>query len=202
MRVEEVMQKEVLSISPSTKLEEARKIMQTYGVRHLPVLSAENGELKGIVSDRDLQRAEQELIKDIMISAVHTAFPGDFVEEAANMMLENKIHSLPVIDSKDNLIGMLTDSDLLKTLVRLSGANRPSSRVEVDVPDESGQLADLMIIAKEHSQNIQSIFTIPSEEDRMRIVMRLQTMSPNKFVQALRDQHYKIIWPEEAEMSR
>lgn len=202
MRVEEVMQKEVLSISPSTKLEEARKIMQTYGVRHLPVLSAENGELKGIVSDRDLQRAEQELIKDIMISAVHTAFPGDFVEEAANMMLENKIHSLPVIDSKDNLIGMLTDSDLLKTLVRLSGADRPSSRVEVDVPDESGQLADLMIIAKEHSQNIQSIFTIPSEEDRMRIVMRLQTMSPNKFVQALRDQHYKIIWPEEAEMSR
>lgn len=202
MRVEEVMQREILSISPSTKLEEARKIMNTYGVRHLPVLSAETSELVGIVSDRDLQRATEHKIADIMITSVHTAFPGDFVEEAANMMFENKIHSLPVVDWEDHLIGMLTDTDLLKTLVRLSGADQPTSRVEVEVPDESGQLADLMNIAKDQSQNIKSIFTIPADNNRMRIVLRLQTMHPNKFVQALKTQGYTIIWPEEAELGQ
>lgn len=200
MRVEEVMQQKVFSVSPSTTLTEARRLMNDEGVRHLPVLHSETNELEGIVSDRDLRRAEENLISDIMITHVHTAFPGDFVEEAAYMMLENKIHCLPVVDWNEKVIGMLTDTDLLMTLVRLTGADRPSSRVEVEVPDESGQLAALMLVAKDTRQNIQSIFAIPAEEERMRIVMRLQTINPHTFIQALRIEGYKIVWPEEPEM--
>ncbi|SDN54523.1 CBS and ACT domain-containing protein [Alkalicoccus daliensis] len=200
MRVEEVMQKNIISVSPATSLTEARQIMKEKSVRHLPVLHPETKELEGIVSDRDLQKTEMNSMKDIMITSVHTAFPGDFVEEAAYMMLENRIHCLPVVDWHEKVIGMLTDTDLLTTLVKLTGADRPSSRVEVEVPDESGQLADLMMVAKETKQNIQSIFAIPAEEERMRIVMRLQTINPHIFVQALKVKRYDIVWPEEPEM--
>ncbi len=200
MRVEEVMQRDIISIVPTDTVGHAVSLMLENKVRHLPVVSIETEELTGIVSNRDLRALDpQIIIQEVMIENVHTAFPGDFVEEAAYMMLENKIHCLPVMD-EDNVIGMLTDTDLLRTLVKLTGSDRPTSRVEVDVPDESGQLSQLTTIAKDYKMNIQSIFAIPSEQDRMRIVMRMQTINPHSFVQELKHQGYVLIWPKEPEM--
>ncbi|WP_147805257.1 CBS and ACT domain-containing protein [Alkalicoccus halolimnae] len=201
MRVEEVMQKNIIPIDPSDTVQNAMKLMNGNRVRHLPVLDPQTSELIGIVSNRDLRELDNDkTIQSVMIDNVHTAFPGDFVEEAAYMMLENRIHCLPVVSNTEKVIGILTDTDLLQTLVRLTGSDRPSSRVEVEVPDESGQLAAVTATAKQYSLNIQSIFVIPSAQNRMRIVMRIQTMNPQAFVKALKHQGYDIIWPEEPEM--
>lgn len=55
MLVEDVMQPEVITISPKTSLPEAMRLVRQRGIRHLPVV--DNGTLVGIVSDRDLKRA-------------------------------------------------------------------------------------------------------------------------------------------------
>ncbi|MFC4737573.1 CBS and ACT domain-containing protein [Bacillus daqingensis] len=199
MKIEEVMQKDVITISSNKSVTEAAKAMKQHDVRHLPVVD-EDG-LEGVLSNRDVRGVDSGTVADYMTRHVHTCLPGDFVEDAAHQMLENKIHCLPVIDPNEKVIGILTDTDLLRTLVRLTGSDRPSSRVEVEVDDKSGKLADVTAVAKEHAQNIRSIFVIPAEDGRMRIVMRLQTMNPGRFAQALKENGCELIWPEEPEMT-
>ncbi|NJP36976.1 CBS and ACT domain-containing protein [Alkalicoccus luteus] len=199
MKIEEVMQKNVITITTDESVTVAAAKMKKHDVRHLPVVDVDG--IEGVLSNRDVRGAESGSVSDYMTRNVHTCLPGDFVEDAAHQMLENKIHCLPVVDPYENVIGILTDTDLLRTLVRLTGSDRPSSRVEVEVDDKSGKLAEVTTIAKEHAQNIRSIFVIPAEDGRMRIVMRLQTMNPGRFAQALKENGCELIWPEEPEMT-
>ncbi|CAM3856147.1 CBS and ACT domain-containing protein [Alkalicoccus chagannorensis] len=196
MKVEEVMNTEIHSVTPGTTLHEAAAAMETHHIRHLPVIEEESGALLGILSDRDITSAPEgaKTVTDRMTAPVHTAFTGDFVEEAANRMLENKIHCLPVLGT-DQVVGMLTDSDLLQTLVHLTGSNAPSSRVEVLIPDKTGELHEVTGIAAELGLDTRSMFILPDDDNGMRVVIRLQTMRPDTFVKKLLERGYHVLWP-------
>lgn len=107
------------------------------------------GKLVGIISDRDLRDAAPskatmldvyELnyllssmkISDIMTKNVVFVRPDETVEFAAVLMLENKISSLPVINEEDNLVGIITQTDIFKVLINIAGVygggfNSPSA---------------------------------------------------------------------------
>jgi CBS domain-containing protein len=107
--------------------------MKQYRIRHLPVV--ENGRLVGIVSQGDLRQAsitaainadsyelhfmlDRLTVSRIMTRKVVTVTAEAFIVHAAELMTENKIAGLPVVDENGGVIGIVTESDLLKMLVR------------------------------------------------------------------------------------
>ena len=135
MLVQGWMTTDVITIDEDSSIMKASIIMKEKKVRCLPVVNRK-GELVGIVSDRDLKDAAPskattldvyELnyllssikIKDLMITNLAYVRPDETVEFAAILMLENKISSLPVINDQGRLIGIITQTDIFKVLIKL-----------------------------------------------------------------------------------
>lgn len=202
MLVQDVMQHPVQTIAPDATLSAAYRLMQERAIRHLPVV--EEGHLVGIVTDRDLRLATSALhphpfppdaqIHSVMQRHVITATPLDPVEEAARLMRMRRIGCLPVLDGGE-LVGIVTVTDLLEALLRMSGADRPSGRIEVRLPHTPGRLAKLASAVASHHVNILSILSYPESSEHLRIVLRVNTNRTHPLANALRQEGFEVIWP-------
>jgi acetoin utilization protein AcuB len=209
MLVEDIMNRNVITVKPSDTIRLAMLLAAQHRIRHLPVVD-QSQQIVGIISDRDLRDAcpsklehEQQAktfdrqIAEIMNTDVITAHPLDFVEEAAHVLYENKIGCLPVIDQNE-LKGIITETDILHTLVELMGVNYPSSHIEVEVEDQAGVLADVAAILKSFKLNISSVLVYPGRrQGKKNLVFRVQTIDPRKITSALQKEGFKVIWPKE-----
>jgi acetoin utilization protein AcuB len=136
MLVKEIMESRLVTITTRTTLPEAVQLARERGIRHLPVL--DHGKLVGIVSDRDLKRAmaspattleihelnyllERLRVEEIMTRTVITVRPDTAVEDAAAIMVRERISALPVTQ-EGRLAGIVTETDILKLFVKLMGA--------------------------------------------------------------------------------
>jgi acetoin utilization protein AcuB len=132
MRVDALMRRKVQTVREDGSAEQALKRMRAGNLRHLVVLRGRR--VVGMLSDRDLTailvggvRVDR-TIDQVMRRDVVEIAPGDTVEEAARRMRRRKIGALPVIEG-DELVGILTVSDLLDLIARGSGAPKsPKSR--------------------------------------------------------------------------
>jgi CBS domain-containing protein len=134
MRVSDVMSRDVITIEPSRSCRDAASRMCGARIRHLPVVDRD-GSLVGVVTDRDLRHrlfqpgvfrevgmvAVDVLLSDVPVSAVMSTpaiaiEAGADLEDAARLMLEDKVGSLPVVDH-GRVVGILTETDLLRRIV-------------------------------------------------------------------------------------
>lgn len=130
--VKDYMATDVITVDADESLRLAEDIMDMGRIRHLPVMRA--GKLVGIVSQRDLfraslstllhhRRADVELfehsvnVAEIMSDKVVTVSPETPLKEAAGIMLTKKIGCLPVVDENDSLLGLITETDVLRCFV-------------------------------------------------------------------------------------
>jgi acetoin utilization protein AcuB len=202
MLVQDIMTSPVITISPDVSLQAAYQTMQEKRIRHLPVL--ESGKLVGVITDRDLRLATSALapapfppdekVAAVMRKFLFTADPADAVEEAARLMREKKIDCLPVADN-DRLVGIITGLDLLDALIRLTGADKPSGRLEVCLADHPGELARLAGFISQRDINIHSILTYPESAERTRAVLRVGSIEVRLLAQDLRRNEFDVIWP-------
>ncbi len=209
MLVNNRMIRDVVTALPGTSLADGLALMHERRIRHLPVL--ENGRLAGIVSDRDLRGAappigslpeEQRLqflrerrIAEIMKRDVVTVDPMTPIEEAARLMAARTIGALPVLEG-DRLVGILTASDLLRGFVDLFGMNRPSSRIEVRIPNRPGELARVVkLIGVEHKINIAGMVVPAVASGQSLAVIRIQALDPRPVIEGLRGLGYEVGWP-------
>ncbi|RKD27022.1 acetoin utilization protein AcuB [Ammoniphilus oxalaticus] len=215
MLVEDIMNRNLVTIKPYETIRLAMLLTAQHRIRHLPVVD-DTDKLVGIVSDRDLRDAgpsrfdnesdsEQNedifnrKIQDLMNKNVITAHPLDFVEEAAYALYENKIGCLPVVDG-DNLKGIITDTDILYTLVELMGVHTPSSHVEIQVDDLPGMLADISAVFKKANYNVNSVLTFPGKhQGKKNLMFRVQAVDTRRLVQSLQESGFDVIWPKEPE---
>jgi acetoin utilization protein AcuB len=142
MKVRELMNRNLVTISESSSCREAVARMHRGRIRHLPVLS-DDGALVGVVTDRDLRhylfRPEvctdigaasiERLLKavtvdEIMSAPVLTVDAADDVSDAARLMLEDKVGSLPVTEG-GRLVGIITETDVLREICRADAACPP-----------------------------------------------------------------------------
>jgi acetoin utilization protein AcuB len=131
--VKNYMNDEVVTIDPDTSLLEAHRLMGTKRIRSLPVL--EDDALVGVVTRTDLMSSDpsrlisknnQELslkiltqsVEKVMTKAVITVTSDVPLTEAARLMLENKMHCIPIVDSDKKLTGIITESDLFLMVVQ------------------------------------------------------------------------------------
>ena len=211
--VKDSMSRQVVAHPPQATAGEALALCRERRIRHMPVL--EDGRLVGIVSDRDLRsatpalgdpaRAEalgRILISEVMAREVTTALPDDPIEQAANAMREKKIGCLPVVED-DNLVGIISSSDVMEALVYLMGAHEPGNRLEVVMPDRPGTLAGVAGIFGELGINIVSAVLGPrrdlseSAEPGRVAVFRVDTMDLREAVEILERAGYDVLWPPE-----
>jgi acetoin utilization protein AcuB len=131
--VRDWMTRDLITINLETTLPEAHRLMMEHDIRRLPVL--ENGRLVGIVTLGDVRGAEPSgatslsiweinyllsrlRIEEIMTPRPFTISPNATLAEAAHMMLKYKISALPVLDAGEELVGIITESDIFRMVVR------------------------------------------------------------------------------------
>lgn len=118
MKVRKQMSREVVVVSPDATVGEARRRLQESGLRCLPV--TQGGRLLGLVLGADpavIQAPEEATVASVMRLHGVRIHPGAPIERAALLMLEHDVRGLPVVESDDTLVGVLTVSDLLRTMV-------------------------------------------------------------------------------------
>lgn len=157
MLVGERMSQPVITILPSMPITEALNLMKREQIRRAPVVK--DRQLLGIVSDKDLLNASPsqatslsvwELnyliskiqVRDVMTTKVLTVTEDTPIEEAARIMVDNKIGGLPVVRNGE-VVGIITETDLFKIFLELMGAREMGIRVTALVPEKHGELAEL-----------------------------------------------------------
>jgi acetoin utilization protein AcuB len=208
MLVRDIMQTRLVTVTPKTTLPEAIKLVSGHRIRHLPVL--ENGDLIGIVSDRDLKRAmassataltahelfyllDRLTVGEIMTRAVITTGPLAPIEEAARLMVDEKVGALPVTDG-GALVGIVTETDVLELFVKAMGAGVPSSRLEVFLGDRDG-LADVVNTIEGAGFPVVSVVVLTSRAGLREAVIRIPTIDPVDAVARLEDKGYVVREP-------
>lgn len=202
------MNTDVVTMRPHETIGMACEIIESKRIRHIPIVD-ENNHVIGIVSDRDVRdvspsilHSEEHLedlqkpIASIMTDEVITGHPLDFVEEISSIFYEHKIGCLP-IESDGKLVGIVTETDMLHTLVKVMGADQPSSLIEIQVDNKLGMLAEVAQIFSEKNVNIISVLVYPDKKDpsKKSLLFRVQTINPMKVIQGLKNRGYTVLWP-------
>ena len=157
MLVQERMSSPVITVEPMMRIMDALNLMKMKKIRRTRVVKS--GKIVGIISDKDLLNAgpsdatslslwelnyllTEVRVEDVMTKAVLSVQADTPIEEAAYIMVENKIGGLPVFKD-DELVGLITETDLFKIFQELMGAQDPGVRVTAVIPDVLGELAVL-----------------------------------------------------------
>lgn len=212
MLVRDWMQREVISVSPDDTLATALHLTRKHRVRHLPVVLP-RGEVAGILSDRDIRLAmpsplttadaerhaylERTAIAGVMTREVITIGAEETVVDAAKQMYGHRIGCLPVVSSENGLNGIITETDILHAFVRILGVVEPSTRIEVALEDQPGELGRaLTTISEQTGLNVVSAIVPPlRDRERKTAMLNLATIDPRDAIHALQQQGFEVGWP-------
>jgi acetoin utilization protein AcuB len=179
------MSKNPYTIQADTPVEEALTRMREAHIRRFPVLD-KSGQLVGIVAEKDLLYASPSpatslsiyemhyllsklTVGQVMVKNVITVAEGTPVEDAARIMTDHKIGSLPVVrDGK--LVGIITETDLFKLFLELLGARKKGVRITMLVPDVKGELAKITTAIAKSGGNIIALGTFLGEDPTNQLV--------------------------------
>ena len=164
----------------------------------------------GLVSDRDLKQywaspatslsthelnylLEKVVVSMIMVKTVVTVPTSTTIERAALIMQQHRISSLPVMEN-DELVGIITSTDVMGVLLDAIGISDNSIRLGVFVKDTIGKLAELTATLKNADINIQSLFCWPEKNHPgiTQMVLRVASQDGSKAIAALTDQGFKV----------
>ena len=174
MLVKNWMSKDVITVDVNDSMQDAMRLLREHDIRMLPVMKKDR--LVGIVTDRDLKKASasdattlevHELlylltkikVKDIMTKDPITV-PQDYtVEETAQVLLESKISGAPVVDAGGKVIGTITQTDLFRVLISLTGIGRGGIQFGFQIEDRAGSIKEVADIIREFGGRMVSILT-------------------------------------------
>jgi acetoin utilization protein AcuB len=197
VRVEKWMTLKPITLKATDSLARAIDVMKEKKIRRIPIVS-DAGKLVGIVSDRDLKdvspsRAttldiwelhyvlDKLKLGDIMTKKPWTVSPDMPIEKAALLMLEKKVEGLPVLDAKGVLVGILTEGDIFRALVDLTGVAKKKTRISLLIPDKAGSIREVADICRDQGGTIFSILgsyaKVPA--GKRELVMRVVCPSPD-----------------------
>ena len=166
-------------ISPNVSVAEATERMQRERVRRYPVVE-DDGKLVGIVSLDDLLRASPSVVTslnvweisyllgkvqvhDVMTRAVCTVSEDTPLEEAAKLMLTNRIGGLPVLRD-EKVVGIITESDIFRIFTELLGSMKPGIRLTILAPYFKGSLAQISSAITQHGGLITAFNVLPGKD--------------------------------------
>jgi acetoin utilization protein AcuB len=173
MFVRDYMTPNPITINPDAVFPEAMNLLRPNKIRRLPVL--DDGGLVGIVVEKDLLSyspspatslsvyemyylLERLRVRQMMSHPVITVGGDCPLEEAARIMVERKIGSLPVMQG-DRLVGIITETDIFRTLVEVLGGQELGTRITLHITERVGELAKVVTRIAQAGGNILAITT-------------------------------------------
>ena len=95
------------------------------------------------------------------------------------------------------LVGIITHSDLLHSLIELTGAHQPGSQIEIKVENQAGVLYKITKVFHDRKAKILSILMYPDKKDEKFkvVVLRVQTINPTLIIDDLKKAGYEVLWP-------
>ncbi len=209
MLVRERMSKNPVTTTPDTSVTDALRLMREKKVRRLPVMDA-HGKLVGIVADQDLLYATPSpvsslsvwemnyllaklKVEEVMTRQVTTVTEDTPVEEAARIMVDNKIGGLPVMRD-GQLAGIVTETDLFKVFIEFLGARRPGVRVTALIPGVKGTLAKITNAIFGAGGNILGFSqSRDATGTRWQVTVKVEDVAKDKLVEVLRPVVQEIV---------
>ncbi len=173
MFVADWMTRQVVTVAPTESVLHAMHLMRDRGIKHLPVLK--DGRLVGVISDRDIKAycpskatsldvyeinylLSKAAVHEAMASRLVTIEPGAPVEQAAMLMLDGNIGCLPVLEG-EALAGIISDRDIFRALVDISGVRHGGHRICVVIADRPGTVKEVADIIRRHGFHLRGIMT-------------------------------------------
>jgi acetoin utilization protein AcuB len=172
--VENWMNPKVITVDADDSMLDATKLLKEHNIRHLPVL--EKGKLVGVITDRDLKRASPSdataleahellyLIANIKVREIMTKNPitvpyNYTIEEAAAILLQARISGMPVVDKDGDVIGTITQTDLFKVLISLTGVGKKGVQFAFLLEDQPGSIKDVADVIRAYGGRMASILS-------------------------------------------
>jgi len=174
MLVKNWMSKKVILVNVNDSMHDAMKLMKENRIRMLPVM--DKGELVGIITDRDIKRASasdattleiHELtylmirikVADIMNKKPITVRFDHTLEETAEVLLNNKISGVPVIGDKGGVVGIITQTDLFRALISMTGIGKRGIQFAFQLEDRPGSIKEVCDIIRKYGGRMVSILS-------------------------------------------
>lgn len=204
MLIKDWMTRNPITITDDTSLMKAIHIMKEHRFRRLPVLH--QGRLVGMVTDRDLKEASpskattldvHELyyllaelqIKEIMTKNPLTVSPGDTVEHAAEIMLEHTISGLPVVEPGEVLVGIITQSDVFRAFINITGIRQGGVQFALRLEDRPGVIKEVVDVLRAGGARLVSLLSsyAATGEGSRDVFLRVKNMTPEAVQQARKE---------------
>jgi acetoin utilization protein AcuB len=177
MNVARRMSHPVITVQPDLQITKAHELMAHEKIGQVPVVK--NGKLVGIVSKNDILKAypssvtslavweiaallEKIKVKEVMVKTVRTVQEDTLIEDAARIMVDNVISSLPVMRGKE-LVGIITEADLFNIMLEMLGARQPGVHFSVLIPPQPGQIAKISKAIYDKGGDITSLSTFEGD---------------------------------------
>jgi acetoin utilization protein AcuB len=208
MRIRDVMTKNPVTVGSETLVIEARRLMKERNFRRLPVV--DDGKLVGIVTQKDLEEAappptsssnlfelhyflSKMKVKEVMEKNPATVSPDAPFEEALRLGQEKNISSFLVVE-KGKLIGITTESDIVKLLTRALGLKQEGVRFTIEgFGGKLGDLQKIISILDHHGAPILSMMSLPRPEKKDWLVaLRIKTKDPKPIFEELKKAGFTV----------
>ena len=217
MYVKDHMTLDPITIDPDVTLLKALEIMGKNHFHRLPVVK--DGRLVGLITEglvnensgkENTSLSIYELnyllsrtyAKDIMITDVRTVSPDAWIEDAAEIMLQNEINVLPVVDGDKKVVGIITEKDLFKAFLKLTGYRKQGTRFVIKVEDKPGEFAKICKLFADNDANLENIGVYHSKVRGVETVVRATgEVSVEKMTEVLKYAGFEVVnvWQTKAE---
>lgn len=206
MYIKDYMSTNLITITPETSVVKASDLLKQHDINRLPVL--ENGQLVGLITKEVISKnspsgatslsahevnylLEKTTAKDIMVKKVMTIGPDNMVEEAASIMRANNIGVL-VVTEGSQLVGIITDKDIFKAFVDVSGYDKPGSSLVVElVGDRKGVIEEVGDALVETDVNLTHMI-VYHHENNIRLVLHVSTTETDELEAAIKARGYEV----------
>lgn len=179
MKVKQRMTPSPITITPQTTHSQAVALMRENHIRRLPVLD-KHDKLVGIVSHKDLLSTAPSPATTLSVYEIYTLLDALTVDKfmvhpvfavdedcsiaaAARFMIANTISCLPVMRGEE-LVGLITETDIFKTFVEVLGGDEPGLRIDLSVPEKRGMIAEIATGIANAGGNIVSLTTFHGDD--------------------------------------
>ena len=200
MEVKDYMSTNLITVEPTTTVMKALDLMKEHDVHRLPVV--EGDKLVGLLTAELVAQNSPSMAtslsvhelnyllnkttaKDIMLKQVITVKP--------TAVLQQGIGVLPVLESRGNLVGIITDKDIMDAFIDISGYNTPGSRLFIEInEDKPGPLEDISNVLRDNNVNVDTI-SVYHREGKVQVVLHVDSENPDEVADFIAQRGYRII---------
>ena len=197
MKIHSLMIPDPITITANATISEAIELMKINSIRHLPVVS-EGKTMIGFLTLADLKQGlipsmlGDLTLQDLMIKNPITVGPDDDIEIAAQLIYKNKIGGMPVLRG-DQLVGIITATDILRTFIDMMGILSSTSRIDVVINDKTGSLKKALQIINDKGGDIINVGMTSRPSGRRIYYFRLAACKTEVIKKALERQGYEVL---------